>query len=221
MSFPTGMVGFRATTPKKFVLRSGAAFRDLNLTKLRSEGWTAAIDPANTWADAMGITRTPAALGATRNGAKVDPGKVAAQIDVDGAYVPILEFDKVTSYAPVLTVTLLEVSDVDTAMMFLGSADRDEWSAASYDEVTPSLEIGETNYLGNVAIAARVSDKDVTQPYLIVLDYPIVMDTTEITLQDDPGEAAVEVKFAARAPLANPHDVPIHYFLPRSTGSGS
>jgi len=221
MGIPLGFVSLRATTPKKLVLDGGLAWANANPTELRSNGFAAAINPSNTWAHPVtGATLTPTGLGAARDDMLIDPRKATRQVDVNGPRVPIQGLDRVTSMAPMIAMTLLEVADDELAQIILASVDLTEHLGANYKEYTPRLIVEDGDYLGSLLVAGIQSDEDVSQPYVVLLDNPIVENNVPISLNDD-NEVGARAEFGGRASLTAPNDVPLHYFIAQPDGSGS
>lgn len=219
MGFPVGISGFRPTTPQNMILNAGAAFRCVNIAKLRdllsSTPWEDATDPDNTWTY-DGSLVVPTALGATRGGAEVSLNNPLVQPDIDGLRQAVKGLDRRDEMNAMIKVTLLELRDVDTLKMGIGSADVEEHGV--YTEVTPRLGVEDEDYIGNIAIAATV--KGSNEPIVVVAENVIVANA--FTMQwVDKNQAALAVELRASALITAPYDVPIHFFTPILAGSGS
>lgn len=212
-----GFTGLREQTPFRMIFDAGAAVVGINETALAATGLAAAL--STTW-DWNGYTITPKALGATRGGATFDPQKEERQIEVNGARSPLIAMSRVDRIEPILTVSLLELADINTIKYPLGQADITV-TASGYNKVQPRLDILLTDYIPNVALLARTSEDGQDKPVIVVLRNCKVMENSAFTFED-PGEVATEVSFAATNAIANAFDVPYTIYVPvNEDGLGS
>lgn len=211
--------GLREQTRGRFLLDAGACYLGINEEALRTTGIAAALSTPWTW---QGQAVTPRPLGATRGGATFDPQKEERQIEVDNVRVPLLGLDRVDMFTPILSVTLLELADIETIKLGLGQADVTR-SASGYDEVVPRVNINLTDYLPNIAMIIPSSEDNQAKPAVFVIRNCKVVENSSIPFED-PGEAAMEVSFRAGALFNDARTVPCSMYLPvpaDGLGSGS
>lgn len=214
-----GFTGLREQTPFRMIFDAGACVVGINETVLESTGLAAALTTPWTW---YNYTVTPRALGATRGGATFDPQKEERQIEVNGARSPLIKMSRVDRVEPVLTVSLLELADINTLKYPLGQANISE-TPSGYHKVQPKLDISLTDYIPNVALLARTSEDGQEKPVIVVLRNCKVMENSAFTFED-PGEVATEVSFAATNAIENAFDIPYTIYVPVNEdglGSGS
>jgi len=201
--------GLREQTPYRMVLDAGMFWVGINETALRATGIAAALTTPWTW---NGQTITPYPLGATMGGATFDPQKEERQIEVNGARVPLMGMDRVDSYTPMLSVSLLEMGDPATMTIAFGQADNEE-TASGYRELIPRIDVLATDYLPNVALLSRTSENGQVKPVVLVVRNAKVVENATFEFED-PGELAVEVSFRGAAPVTDPFTVPASVYVP-------
>ena len=140
--------GLKTTSSQSLVLDAGMFVIGINEDELKATGIAAALSTTWLW---NGVTVTPTPLGLTRGGASFDPQKEERQIEFNGKRVPIMGFDRVDMFTPVLSVTLLELADFGTLKLGLGQA-TENLEASDYYSVTPNIDITTSDYIPNVAL---------------------------------------------------------------------
>lgn len=203
--------GLREQSLKRTIFDAGQAWKNINLTALRADDIAGALSDPWTY---EGVSVTPTPLGATNGGASFNPGKEGREVEIDGVRVPMKGARRISRYAPTLTVNLLELADVETLSIAWGAVDVTETASAFY-EVRPRLDIKNSDYLGNIAILATVSEDNQVKPAIIVVENALVIENTEITFEDD-NESTIEAVFAGHSepPPGDPFKVPFALFLP-------
>lgn len=201
--------GLREQTPYRMILDAGACWVGINEAELRATGVASALSTQWVW---NGTLVTPRPLGATRGGSTFDPQKEERQVEVDNARVPLMGMNRVDRYEPMLSVTLLELSDVDTLKYAFGQADVTR-SASGFDEIQPRINVLDTDYLPNVAVLARVSENNQAKPAIVIIRNAKVIENASLPFED-PGEVATEVSFKGHAFVTDPFNVPCAVYLP-------
>lgn len=221
MSLPLGLTMVKPTTAYNLVLDAGVGYTCINLPLLRSTGnFLAAVAEDAEW-EWRGRMFSPKPLGATKDNTKVTAGRTFRDVQLNSIRGPMMGLKRTTNAAPMVETSLAEFGDWETALVALSSGFVEQWPNAQnpkYVEVTPGLVVQDTDYLPNIAIAATVSGKE--QPLLAVLENVLVADDPELEFKDD-DELGVPVKFSAHFSMEQPNAMPIHYFIPVESGSGS
>jgi len=199
------------------IFDAGTCVIGINKAALASTGLAAALTTPWTW---NRYSITPKGLGATRGGATFDPQKEEREIEVNGARSPLIKMSRVDRVAPILTVSLLELADIEVLKYPLGQIDT-ELTASGYHKVTPRLDIKITDYIPNVALLTRTSEDDQDKPVIFVLRNAKDVENSAMTFED-PGELATEVSFSGSNAMSEAFDVPFRIYVPASDfGSGS
>lgn len=220
MSLGAGVSGLTQQTPEYLVLDTGMMYANINVTELEKAGggWSAATNEANTWTAANGQVVTPTPFGATRGGFTVDPQIAIEPIDVDGALSPVLGLDRTASFAPIISGEILELANQTTLRNALGAADITETASGLY-KIKPRSGVQLSDYLGNIAILASTSNSNTSDLWVIVLDNPLGGIQAH---QMQRGNAnGIPVTFTGHSSLTSPYVIPITYYTPNTSGSGS
>lgn len=209
MSLAPGISGLRERSAKRMVLDGGQAWLGLNLTAFRATGL---VDSLTTEWTYDGRPIVPRQLGATRDNAVFNPNRETRMVPINGMLIPVKGFRRGSGFAPTLEVTLVEVADVETLELSLGSSDRTE-TASGYHEVRPTLDIRETDYVPNIGLLASTSEDGQEKPVLVIVENCLVIDNVPFEYES-PGELGLQCIFAGHSLVGDPHKVPCVVFIP-------
>jgi hypothetical protein len=214
-ALPQSLSSLRAQTANNLVLDAGLVYVNGNINALRASGLFAdLINPLVGFADPNGTIVYPRPLGATRGGNAIGIGRSERQVEADGRRTRIKGLSRTDMVEPMLKLKLLEMADPITVRQILGSTTVNQWPVGGpfqYDEFTPDLLTKNTDYVGNICVAATASGE--TQPVLYVLDNARVDQIAEMNLVDH-NEQVVEATFYGHALLGAPLNIPIHILIP-------
>lgn len=210
--------GLTAMTPQNLILDAGMFWVGINETALRATGLADALTTVWSYNNgASTVSVTPSKLGATRGGATFDIQKEERQIEVNGARLPLMGMDRVDSMMPMLSVTLLEMANVETMVRTIGQATLVD-SASEYTEIIPKIDVDLTDYLPNVALITRTSRTGDDRPVIIVIRNAKIVENAPYSFED-PGEVATEVSFRGATPCDDAFNVPCSIYIPILAGS--
>lgn len=200
MPLGPGISGINANTPYHLILDAGIIYKNINVAPLRD----GSPNPIPTVLSGPGF----GVLGATRGGASFNDNREMRQVEVDGRRYPVKGLERVNTYSPELTCTLIEHT-IDNLRTLMGPHTYHNWSL--YQELEPDLTVLDSHYLTNIALFATVSGS--TNPIIIVLDNPMMVQAMTLGTEDN-NETAIECVWRAHADAANPYDPPYHVFVP-------
>lgn len=221
MSIPLGLTMVKPTTAYNLVIDAGVGYMGVNLPLLRQTGNFLAATAEDAEWEWRGRMIIPKPLGATKDNTKVMAGRTMRDVALNSLRGPMMGLKRVTNAAPSVETSLAEFGDWETALIALSSGFVEQWPNAltpKYIEITPGLVVQDTDYIPNIAIAASISGKN--QPLLVVIENVLVSDDPELEFKDD-DELGVPVKFSGNFSMEQPNDIPIHFFIPVESGSGS
>lgn len=224
MAIGYSISGLRENTPDGLVLDSGQLVIDANMDLYTSAttpaglAYQMAIASANTWTDADGNMRTPNVLGATRGGTTIALNKDERQVDADGRRTNIRGFQRVDMVSPELSTTLIEVNDLDTLRLALGSTTVD--TLTNFYKVRPNLLPVNTDYFANITLFATINgarDPLGRQvPIAVVYEWARANQVSDIPLKDK-NEMEMPIKIVAHALPSNSFQIPMYVLLPKTT----
>lgn len=223
MPVGSALSGLRPGFTEKLVLDAGVAYANANITKMLLSSTSAnfafavATDPLSTWTDPNSTTVAPRKLGATRGGMKINLGKTERQVEVDGRRYPIKGINRIDMMDLKVGVQLLEMADVDTLRLALGTSLVD--TKHNFEVITPYLYESLTDYIGNVSIFATISGKTAPNgnplPICVVLENCKAINIQEITFADK-SEAVLSLDLVAHALDSAAFDCPMKFIVPRA-----
>lgn len=179
-----------------------------------------AIDPLNTWVDPNGNTVAPRKLGATRGGTNLNINKEERQVEVDGRRTNIKGLQRVDMVDPRISTSLLEMADVETLQMALGSSILTEYE--NFHSIRPYLYPVDTDYLGNICLFAtingRLSPDGSPLPICVVMENVRVNSIQQIQVADK-SEAVLQVELVAHALPEDAFTIPVLFVVPKALES--
>ena len=157
-------------------------------------------------------------LGATRGGAVATITQNFRTAEVDGTIGMVKGLRRIIEADVQLTATLVEFDEEKLLTLLPGaeavdSTLTDPVAATDYRKITRSGDIGDTDYLTNVALLYEIAGKDDPGVFLIrevLQDGPIA-----ITTEDD-GEATVPVQLTGHYLASDPENEPWELYLPNN-----
>jgi len=221
MPFGAALTGIRPGFAEKLVLDSGVAYKNANIAKMllsttsANFAYAVATDPLSTWVDPNGDTVAPFKLGATRGGMKINLGRTERQVEVDGRRFPVKGLNRIDMYDMKVSVSLLEMADIDTLKLALGTSVYTEFQ--NFGEIRPSLYEVNTDYSGNVAIFATIAGRSAPNgnplPICVVLENCKAINIQEISFADK-SEAVLQVDLVAHALDTDAGVSPMAFYVP-------
>lgn len=193
-----GRTGLSADTADRLILDAGELYANIDISDLESDGVTAALS--------AGVS-----LGATRGGSTFAPGRSLRDIEADGKLGPMKGFIRRQNVAPVLTVNLLEMTPDNLIKAIAGASGTDTTGTTDQFQKIVGGEIGDSDYLTNVALLATYSGT--TNPLIVVVENAIVMEAPELGTVDE-DEMVISVSFAGTFDPASPSDEPWAIYHP-------
>lgn len=224
MAFINSISGLRATTPQALVLDAGQLVIDANMGLYTSSttpaglAYQAAIAEANTWTDADGNMRTPHILGATRGGTTIMLNKDERQVEADGRRTNIRGFQRVDMVSPELSTTLIEVNDLETLKLALGSTT--VTTLTNFYKVRPNLLPATADYKANITLFATINGAadqlGRPVPVAVVYEWARANQISDIPLKDK-NEMEMPIRITAHALPNNSFEIPMYVLLPKTT----
>lgn len=216
--------GLREITPDGLVLDAGQLVIDANMglytasTTPAGLAYTMAIDSVNTWTDSDGNMRTPHILGATRGGTTIALNKDERQVDADGRRTNIRGFQRVDMVSPELSTTLIEVNDLETLKLALGSTT--VTTLTNFYRVRPNLYPVSTDYFANITLFATINGAvdplGRKVPIAVVYEWARANQISDMPLKDK-NEMEMPIKITAHALPTNSFEIPMYVLLPKTT----
>lgn len=198
-----GLSGVREETPDNLWLDVGRLYVGISLSALRAGG-----------VGQLGIAlATASETGATRGGAQFETGREIRMIEVDGKRFPIKGLNRVQSYEPALTISLLEVTRDNLKRSMSPMV---ESVHTAYAELELSLEIKDSDYHANIGLVTTLSGA--ADCAVLILENAMAVDSQQISLEDN-NELVLETKFVGFADPATPHESPARIFYPLNDAS--
>lgn len=224
MPIGSALSGLREGFEKNLVLDAGVAYVNANIADMISDttssnfAFDVAIDEGSTWVDPNGNTVAPRKLGATRGGMRINLGKTERQVEVDGRRYPIKGINRTDMMDLKVQVSLLEMADTETFQLAVGTSVLTE--TLNFDVITPYLYEAETDYVGNIAIFATISERSTPNgnqlPICVVLENCKAINIQEISLSDK-SEAVLQLDLVAHALPSAAFDCPMKFIIPKVT----
>lgn len=129
-------------------------------------------------------------LGATRGGSSFTVETEYKEMSVDGAKGPVQGGRRITKVSVAMSVNFVEWSTDLIKILQPGSS---ETLSGDYDSISRSLQLGNSNYLSNIALIGEVSDP-ASGPAIFILRRALADGNLEIAMSDAE-EAVLKAQF--------------------------
>lgn len=193
-----GRSGLNANTSDRMILDAGEAYFNIDISALEATDIATAL--------AAGTS-----LGATRGGSTFNPGRSLRDIPADGKLGLVKGLIRRQSVMPVLNVNFIEITPENLTKAIAGATSADTGATTDDMQKISGGEINAAAYLTNVALLATYSGT--TNPVMIVVLNPIVMETPEIATVDE-DEVVVSAGFTGTFDPASPTTEPWNIYHP-------
>lgn len=133
-------------------------------------------------------------LGATRGGNSFNVEQEVKIIEIDGAKGPTKGARRVTEVTAQIIANLIEMT-AENFRNAIAGADMEPYpdeSAATHDSIRRTREIGDSDYIKNVALVGNISGT--TTPIICIIENALADGNLELTTEDRE-EAGLEVQF--------------------------
>lgn len=224
MAFIASLSGLTPDTPGSLVLDAGVIVLNANMelyvsaTTPAGLAYNMATDPLNTWTF-EGNLMTPKKLGATRGGTTIRYNKEERQVEADGRRTNIRGFQRVDMIDAGIDTTLIQVNDLETLQLALGSTDVE--SLTNFYKIRPRLLPTTADYFANITLFATINGAvDALGrpiPIAIVLENGRANTVENISFTDK-NEAEIPLSLTAHSLPENATQPPIYFLLPKATG---
>lgn len=214
--------GLTATTPEGLVLDAGRLVINANMGLYTSAttpaglAYSMATDPDNSWTDLDGNLVEPTPLGATRTGTTIMVDKEERQVEADGRRTNIVGFQRVDMISPKISTTLIQVNDLATLKLALGSTTVEDLT--NFYKVRPNLYPKRTDYFPNITLFATLNGiqdqlgRDI--PIAAVMENCRANQIKDIPFKDK-NEAELPIELVAHARPEAAFTIPMYMLLPK------
>lgn len=222
MAIGAAISGLTANTPNGLVLDAGRLVINANMALYTSAAtpaglaYAAATNPLNTWTDNNGNLVTPTPLGATRGGTTIMVDKEERQVEADGRRTNIRGFQRVDMISPKISTTLIQVNDLATLKLALGSTVVEDLT--NFYKVRPNLYPVDADYFANITLFATLNGiqdqlgRDI--PIAVVMENCRANSIKDIPFKDK-NEAELPIELVAHALASDAFTIPMYILLPR------
>jgi len=228
--FGSSISGLRLGTEDNLVLDAGQLVINANMALYEDEftpagyAYAQAIDATNTWTDPNGDVVAPKILGATRGGTTIKLDKTERQVEADGRRTNIKGFQRVDMIDPKISTSLIEIADLETLQLILGSSATE--TLTNFKKVRPTLYPKLTDYFGNITLFATISGATdpnnldgngdpLPIPIAVVFENARVNNVQDIPFVDK-NEGVAQLEITAHALASASFSIPMYVLLPLS-----